>query len=639
MRSLLLPVILSATICSAQTYKEQVGLRINAGMSVNTHTGSVSRTAPLIDCGDLTSGFGIGPTVSLGIEVPFSQRIGLGIELGLVDRSGSFSRTNTYPMRDPVSGQDVVLTTELVFAPKVNYIELSPSLIIPILGTMQNRVLGIALAPRIGLPIAKSFTQRESVVSPENAVFIVDGVRTQERVLSSGQLLSPSATLVGATAAVETFLRLSDRVTLIPRISADMIFTTLVADATWNTFGIRAEIGLRLSSGKSTPAPPAPPPPPPPVIVERPQEPERFAPPRISLSVNRIGSEIVTGNELRATPPIVNAVFFDSASADIPLTYRRSRDGSVVSPDPVEAHAWVMARIANIIEANPNARVVLEASTSGAGTEPEGAPLAQRRADAVRKVLTDLGVSPSVITTKATVLPRVASNNEYALGREENRRVDIVVQNAPLQEWVSSQEFAQLLGRIDLRTTFIGGSPADRPEMLAVQVNGRDTTVPNTDGISTIVFDAALVRDASTLPVSITASAGGAITTFDTTLTLGDIPTRRIALRTDRFQAILRFDYNAKDLSDNDKELLRQLVEQIPDGSTIMIEGSADILGSDERNRALSQQRAATTESFMRSVSTKTLTYVTGTRTSRVSDVTPQGRFLNRNIHVRVKTP
>ncbi len=635
MRLLLLPVILCATLCSAQTYKEQVGLRINAGMSINTHSGSVSRTAPLIDCGDLTSGFGIGPTVSLGIEVPFSQRIGLGIELGLVDRSGSFSRNNTYPMRDPVSGQDVVLTTELVFAPKVNYIELSPSIIIPILGTMQNRVLGIALAPRIGLPIAKSFEQRESVVRPENAVFIVDGVRTQERVLSSGQLLSPSTTLVGASAAVETFLRLSDRITLIPRISADMIFTTLVADATWNTFGIRAEIGLRLSSGKTTPAPP----PPPPFIVEVPQEPERFAPPRIALTVNRIGGEIFTGNELRATPPIVNAVFFDSASADIPLTYRRSRDGSAVSPDPVEAHAWVMTRIANIVEVNPNARVILEASTSGPGTEPEGAPLAQRRADAVRKVLTDLGVSPSVITTKASVLPRVASNNDYALGREENRRVDIVVQNAPLQEWVSSQEFAQLQGRIDLRTTFVGGNPADRPAMLAVQVNGRDTTVPNADGRSTIVFEAALVRDASTLPISITTSAGGTISTFDTTLTLSDIPTRRIALRTDRFQAILRFDYNAKELSDNDKALLRQLVDQIPDGSTIFIEGSTDILGSDERNRALSQQRAASTESFMRSVSTKTLTYVTGTLTGRERDTTPQGRFLNRNIHVRVKTP
>lgn len=636
MRVLALLLLASASICTAQTYTEQLGLRVNAGLSINTHSGSVSTTAPLIDCGELTSGFGIGPVVSLGLDVPFSQRFGIGFELGLVDRSGSFSRTNTYLMRDPATGQDVTLTTDLVFAPRVNYIEIAPSVIIPILGTMQHRRLGASIAPRIGLPIAKSFEQRESVVSPDNAVFIVNGVRTQERILSSGQLLSPSTMIVGASASLESFIQLSDRLALVPRVSADMIFTSIVADATWNTFGVRAEIGLRLSAGKTI-APPVDAPPPPPVIVERPQEPVRYAQPRIALSLRRVGGEVVTGNELRATPPIVNAVFFDSASADIPLTYRRSRDGSVVSTNPVDAHAWVMVRIAKIVADNPNARVILEGATCGTASEPEGTALAQRRADAVRRVLTEMGVPASVITTKALILPRAASNNDFTLGREENRRVDIVVQNAPLQQWVSSQEFAVFQSKIDVRSTYAGGNPSERPATMSLNVNRRDTVVPNVDGTSTLTCD--IPVQGSTAALSITASAGGAITQIDTTISMVDVPQRRIALRTDRFQAILRFDYNAKDLSDNDKALLRQLVEQIPDGSKIIIEGSADILGSDERNRALSQQRAATTEAFMRSVSGKTLTFVTGTLADRFSDATPQGRFLNRNIHVRVQTP
>lgn len=631
-------MLTSATISSAQTYTEQLGLRVNAGLSVNTHSGSVSTTAPLIDCGELTSGFGIGPAVSLGLEVPFSQKIGLGLELGLTDRSGSFSRTNTYLMRDPVSGQEVTLTTDHIFAPRVNYIEFAPSVIIPLVGTFQNRTLGVTVAPRIGLPIAKSFEQRESVVSPDNAVFIVNDVRTQERLLSSGQLLSPSAMIIGASASIESFIPLTDRLALVPRVSADLIFTSLVADATWNTFGIRGEIGLRLSAGKTV-EPPVEAPPPPPVIVARPQEPVRFAQPRIALSLRRVAGEIVTGNELRATPPIVNAVFFDSASAEVPVTYRRSRDGSVVSADPVEAHAWMMVRIAKIVADNPNARIVLEGATCGTSSEPEGIALAQRRADAVRQVLIDMGIPPSVISSKALVLPRIASNNEFTLGREENRRVDIVVQNAPLQQWVSSQEFAVLQSKLDVRTTYTGGNPAERPATMSVQVNGRDSVIPNLDGVATLTCDITLERNASAVPVKINAAAGGAITTLDTTLSTADLPQRRIALRTDRFQAILRFDYNAKDLSDNDKSLLRQLVEQIPDGSTIIIEGSADILGSDERNRALSQQRAATTETFMRSVSDKKLSFETGTLASRFSDATPQGRFLNRNIHVRVVTP
>ncbi len=638
MRVIALLLLASATICTAQTYTEQLGLRVNAGLSVNTHSGSVSTTAPLIDCGEFTSGSGLGPTVSLGLELPFSTKIGLGLEIGLVDRSGSFSRTNTYSMRDPVSGEDVILTTNLVFAPRVNYIEFAPSVIIPIIGTMQHRRLGVSLAPRIGLPIAKSFEQRETVVSPENAVFIVDGVRTQERTLSSGHLLSPSATIVGASASIESFIQLSDRLALVPRISADMMFTSLVADATWNTFGVRAEIALRLSSGKTI-APPVEAPPPPPMIVERRQEPVRYAQPRIALSVRRVAGEVVTGNELRATPPIVNAVFFDSASADIPLSYRRSRDGSVVSTDPVDAHAWVMMRIARIIGDNPSARVILEGATSGTTSEPQGTALSQRRAEAVRGTLIDMGVPASVITTTASVLPRVASNNDYALGREENRRVDIVVQNAPLQQWVSSQEFAVFQSKIDIRTTYAGGNPAERPASMTVSVNGRDSMIPSADGTTTLSVDIPLPDDGSAAPVSIVASAGGVITQIDTAVSTEGLQQRRIALRTDRFQAILRFDYNAKDLSEDDKILLRQLAEQVPDGSTIVIEGSSDILGSDDRNRALSQQRAATTESYMRSVAGKNLTYVTRTLADRFSDATPQGRFLNRNIHIRVITP
>ena len=174
---------------------------------------------------------------------------------------------------------------------------------------------------------------------------------------------------------------------------------------------------------------------------------------------------------------------------------------------------------------------------------------------------------------------------------------------------------------------------------MSVQINGRDSVIPNVDGTSELSVDVALARNATTASLAIVASAGGTITTVDTTVNVADLPQRRITLRTDRFQAILRFDYNSNDLSDNDKSLLRQLVEQIPDGSTIIIEGSADILGSDERNRALSQQRAASTEAFMRSASAKNLTFRTGTLADRFSDATPQGRFLNRNIHVRVLTP
>lgn len=628
MRFLLPLLLLAAVSVNAQTYKESLGLRLNGGAIFSSHSGNVHETAQIIDCGELTSGSGIGPAFSLGLEFPFAPSIGLGVELGYANRSGTFTRVNSYPMRDSVTGSDVTMLTDYDFEATLNYVEISPSIIIPVIGSFDRRTLAFSVGPRIALPVAKSYVQRETVTSPSNAVFIVDGQRTQQRILSEGELISPSSMLFGASAGVESFIPIGEHVALVPRLSADYFFTNVVTDAEWKLLGVRAEIGIRWSSGTTTQ-----PPPPPPAVVVAPAMP---APPRIVLQLTGFTGEVVTGNELRASTPIVNAVFFDSASSDVPPLYRRKRENTTFSTDPVEAHSWLLLRIASIIEANPNARIILEGATGGPTTEQEGVALAARRAESVRSILVDLGVPSSVISVKSSLMPRVPSNSEFAGGRAENRRVDIVVQNAPLQRWVSAEEFAIAQGRLNVRAVFSGGAPDARPQNMVITVNGRDSVVMASSVENGIQFDMSIEPTQTTIPVTVMASAGGAISQRDTILDVTKLPRRSIALQTDKFDAVLRFDYNSAELSENEKNLLRQLAEQVQENSTIIIEGSADVLGSEDRNRILSEQRGSNTEQFMRSVANKNLNFKTSTRTDKYSDDTPQGRFLNRSIHVRI---
>lgn len=628
MRFLLPAFLLVAISVHGQTYKESLGLRLNGGVIFNSHSGNVHETAQIIDCGEITSGSGIGPAFSLGLEFPFAPSIGLGVELGYANRSGTFTRVNSYPMRDSLTGNDVTMLTDYDFEATLHYVEISPSVIIPIIGSFDRRTLGFSIGPRIALPVAKSYVQRETVTSPSNAVFVVDGQRTQERILSEGELISPSSMLFGVSAGVESFIPIGERVALVPRISADYFFTNVVTDAEWKLFGVRAEIGIRWSSGTTTQ-----PPPPPPAVVVAPAMP---APPRIALQLFGFAGEVVTGNELRASTPIVNAVFFDSASSDVPPLYRRQRESTTFSTDPVEAHSWLLLRIASIVEANPNARIILEGATGGPTTEQEGVALALRRAESVRAILLDLGVPSSVISVKSSLMPRIASNSDFAGGRAENRRVDIVVQNAPLQRWVSAEEFAIAQGTLNVRAIFSGGAPDARPQTMVLTVNGRDSVVMASSSENGIRFDVSIAPTQTTIPVTVMASAGGAISQRDTILDVTKLSRRSIAMQTDKFDAVLRFDYNSAELSENEKNLLRQLAEQVPENSTIIIEGSADVLGSEDRNRILSEQRGSNTEQFMRSVANKNLNFKTSTRTDKYSDDTPQGRFLNRSIHVRI---
>jgi outer membrane protein OmpA-like peptidoglycan-associated protein len=102
---------------------------------------------------------------------------------------------------------------------------------------------------------------------------------------------------------------------------------------------------------------------------------------------------------------------------------------------------------------------------------------------------------------------------------------------------------------------------------------------------------------------------------------------------------VLRFDYNSSELTDDVKILLQQLADQLPEGSTITIDGSADVLGSQERNRVLSDARASTTQAYLRSITKKSFTFSSSSQSKSFSNATPQGRFLNRNIKIRVPTP
>ena len=109
-------------------------------------------------------------------------------------------------------------------------------------------------------------------------------------------------------------------------------------------------------------------------------------------------------------------------------------------------HKYVLPRIMRIIKKNPGSSIVLEGATSGNEYESEGLTLAGDRAEAVRQALLKLGLDDNIISVKERIFPRIVSNQDFEEGVIENQRVDIVVKNAPLQEYVNLQRYAELKG-------------------------------------------------------------------------------------------------------------------------------------------------------------------------------------------------
>jgi len=89
-------------------------------------------------------------------------------------------------------------------------------------------------------------------------------------------------------------------------------------------------------------------------------------------------------------------------------------------------------RLAELLAAEPRRAVLIEGHTDSTGTAGHNDELSRQRADAVASVLTRHGIAPSRITTRGFGSSSPLATNATSAGRQENRRVEIVVLDVSL---------------------------------------------------------------------------------------------------------------------------------------------------------------------------------------------------------------
>jgi outer membrane protein OmpA-like peptidoglycan-associated protein len=86
-------------------------------------------------------------------------------------------------------------------------------------------------------------------------------------------------------------------------------------------------------------------------------------------------------------------------------------------------------KLAEFLRAYPKRNVLIEGHTDNLGNEDSNVKLSQQRADAVRDLLIARDVSPQRIRTKGYGPKFPVVDNDSAAGRQQNRRVEVLVLN------------------------------------------------------------------------------------------------------------------------------------------------------------------------------------------------------------------
>lgn len=91
-----------------------------------------------------------------------------------------------------------------------------------------------------------------------------------------------------------------------------------------------------------------------------------------------------------------------------------------------------LAKIAGILIAHPGLKLEVEGHTDSVGTEDYNQQLSERRAGSVRNYLAQMGVPATAIVSRGFGELQPVASNDNAAGRQQNRRVEIVVSGEPV---------------------------------------------------------------------------------------------------------------------------------------------------------------------------------------------------------------
>ncbi len=86
-----------------------------------------------------------------------------------------------------------------------------------------------------------------------------------------------------------------------------------------------------------------------------------------------------------------------------------------------------LARVSGILLAHPGLKVEVEGHTDSVGSDAYNQTLSENRANAVREYLTQQGLNAASVTAKGFGKTMPVATNDTAAGRQQNRRVELVV--------------------------------------------------------------------------------------------------------------------------------------------------------------------------------------------------------------------
>ncbi|MFN3196739.1 MAG: OmpA family protein [Chlorobiota bacterium] len=616
--------LLSFAVLIAEEEPYYIG--IEGGYGLVNYDAGFNQFEGIDKCGIYEDGSGNSFFGRIWCEYNVIDAISIGTHFQYTVKNGILDKPDTAFARDLNTGNIGIIETNNELDVNFNSISVGLDFNFLLQRDLFNGPLYLNLSPSLIVNQTGSFIQKEYIQSPDGAAFEGPNGYFFERTNAEGDFTTLSNMIPVISASLYNSTKIADNLYLTQRIGVTNDMSSLLDDANISSLTLFASLGIKLSFEKKKEVIIVPP--------KKPIQPEPIIPvpePIISLNmeVDYENTYIIEQEELFAEPPMVMALFFDKNSSEIRSQYLADQ---LNTSDPIQMHNGILGNIRDIMLSNPDAMLTLKSSTSGSD-EKNDISLARRRAQAVKNHLLKLGIDSSSINSTSQILPKVPTNSEYEDGLEENRRVEFQLSNIRLERVGTRTTRKELYTRIEvitdtenlqekakLSTSFDDEKYSVYDTTLSFNYNQNliDNNFDKTNFTSSLVSNELSEKDSEVINLS-------------------EIETRKLETKFNNFELYLLFNFSSSVLSDENKKAISDLIDLLPEGKTIEIIGNTDKIGMEKANIEIAQNRANNTREYIESITTKQYEFDIKTNTSKFDETTPQGRFLNRSIRIRIK--
>lgn len=608
-------------------------------------------------CPNYKTGQGFGLNIGILGNYILLDNLSLGVKIGYSDLSGLISQdenkivdNNLGTKSNGIIRHDLDVTLpSLSFEPTINF------------GLIEN--LKGFLGVGFNYLLSGDITQKETLVEPTNVTF-ENGKATRNEVAGSLDNLTNFLPFVSVGFYYDLPLNNKNDLFLSPTISYKKMFGDVVEGVNWTVSKMSLGVQLRYS------------------IQEKPEIKKEIKRDTIIPKVEPVITSAIAGdfqvkiNEEFASDTIfvkydkdlkfeaiLGYVFFEENEAKIPERYDilTAEQAKTFTTDNLKFENSLSGyhNILNILGQRfkkfPNVKINLVGCNSDFGVEQGNMTLSNNRAENIKNYFVNVwGLNPDRFTVTARNLPETPSKTDNEYGRAENRRVEIVPQDwtifkpqlmsdttsstdknlevtllpeikskLPLQKWE-----IQISNNEGIKKSFNGvGKPPEKIEWNPLDDLDKLPSESNPLNFKLSVVDSIGTEETYT---------GKIIKDENKTSEMSFVQKFVNDAKIEKYNLIL-FGYNITDLPPVAEVTLNLVKERITDKSQIVsIEGYSDIIGDEDYNLKLSQDRAVTVAKAL-NVSTDKAIGRGKIKNEIYDNNLPEGRFYSRSVVITLE--